>query len=465
MSAKPEAIARLRAKIDAAPEIGPIDESPPEGRRDDAATPELFHVEDMSRLEADEPEGVDWCWEGYIPRGHVTLLGGHGGTGKSTFMLQVAACAAAGAPCLGRDTGAARVLFYSGEDDSQLVFKRLRRIVRRLGLDASRVRARLQVLDASELAPVLFTEVRADGVRRGVTTATYRALADFIKAGGFDLVLVDNASDVFDADEINRPLVRQFIRDMKRLVIAVNGALVLLAHVDKITSRAGKAGANEAYSGSTAWHNSVRSRLFLLETGAGAFELQHQKCNVAPKQPPMALDWPADDVLHPAQTGGLVALLRDKADSRALLRLVHEFTQRGEWVTPAASGPRCVSALLAGERGYPHHLKPREALAVMRDAQRDELVRVVAYKAGDRHQRERWELTAKGVDFVGAGVAGVAASSGTAAIPARGQTLREFVLPGGVGELPHAPEPPPQPARAGGVPARPAGELPQGQSS
>lgn len=402
--------------------------------------PAPFAVVDMARLEDDEPDAVDWAWADYIPRRHVTLLGGHGGTGKSSFALQLAACAAAGVPCLGHATQAARVLFFSGEDDAPLVLKRLRRICRRLGLDLAQVRERLQVLDAAELAPVLFTEVRADGVRRGVTTATYRALADFIKAGAFDLVMVDNASDVFDADEINRPLVRQFVRDMKRLVAAGNGALVLLSHVDKTTSRAGKTGADEAYSGSTAWHNSVRSRLFLLETGPGEFELRHQKCNVAPKQPPLALAWPTDDVLCRLEQSRLMRHLAAKADTRALLGLVHEFSQRGEWVGTTATGPRCLSALLAGERDYPRHLKPREAQAAMREAQRDGLAAVVVRKDSSRRQRDCWELTPAGLEFVGARVAPVAASSRTGATSAEEERCaRSFSK--GCGEGARAPQP------------------------
>lgn len=378
----------------------------------------LFVEVDMAALEHDESEAVDWAWDGYIPRGHVTLFGGHGGAGKSTAALQLAACMAAQAPALGRATNAERVLFFSGEDDAGLVLKRLRRICRRLGLDLALVRERLQVLDASELAPVLFTEARVDGVRCGLTTPTYRALADYIAAGGFDVAFIDNASDAFDADEIARPLVREFIRSLKRLMSERGGAVVLLAHVDKSTSRAGKTGADEAYSGSTAWHNSVRSRLFLLETAPGEFELRHQKCNLGPKLPPLALSWPTDDVLHQAQTSGLMRHLSDRSDTRALLGLIHEFAGRGEWVAPAASGPSCVSAMLGGEKDYPRNLKPRDALALMRDAQRSGLVRVAQYRTDSRHQRERWELTAEGLELIGAPVAPVVRQFGTDATSA-----------------------------------------------
>jgi RecA-family ATPase len=214
----------------------------------------------------------------------------------------VAICMAVGHPCLGKATTRARVLFFSGEDPEDLVLRRIRRICRALGIDPQEVHEQLHVIDATEFDPVLFFERRQDGTRAGTTTPTYAALASYVEQHAIDFVIVDNASDVFDGDEINRTLVRSFIRALVRLVRPRNGAVLLLAHVDKGTSRAGKALTNtEAYSGSTAWHNSARSRLFLLEKDAGVFELQHQKCNLGPKQEPLLLDWPKDGVLQLAE--------------------------------------------------------------------------------------------------------------------------------------------------------------------
>ncbi len=52
---------------------------------------------------------------------------------------------------------------------------------------------------------------------------------------------------------------------------------MLLAHIDKESA---KWGSKENYSGSTAWHNSVRSRLFLnLEKDSPILSLMHQKSN------------------------------------------------------------------------------------------------------------------------------------------------------------------------------------------
>ena len=51
------------------------------------------------------PEPQKYVWGGRIPVGELTLLSAHGGTGKSTFALQLAAHTATDTPFLGLPTG------------------------------------------------------------------------------------------------------------------------------------------------------------------------------------------------------------------------------------------------------------------------------------------------------------------------------------------------------------------------
>lgn len=363
---------------------------------------EPFRVVDMAALERDEHTPQGWAWDGYIPAEQATLAGGHGGAGKSTFAVHVGACVAMGAPAFGRATQRARVLFFSGEDPASLVLARLRRICHQLAFPLSEVRQWVQVLDACELDPVLFAERRIEGVRHGIATATYRALAEYIEREQFGLVIIDNASDVFDADEINRSMVRAFIRQLVQLVRPHGGAVLLLAHVDKLTSRAGKQAGAEAYSGSTAWHNSVRSRLFLLEHEPGELELLHQKSNLGPKQPPLRLEWPKDGIMQlPVAAGGFVAAIEAKNDTRALLELLHEFATRGEYVSTATHSRTNAALLLAREKCFPTHLKAPDVFDLLRSAERAGLIRRDQYRNTERKPRERWRLTAQGFGLIG----------------------------------------------------------------
>ena len=58
------------------------------------------------------------------------------------------------------------------------------------------------------------------------------------------------ASDAYDADENSRRQVRAFVKALARMVRNHNGAVLLLAHVDKVAARYGSNG--NTYSGSTA---------------------------------------------------------------------------------------------------------------------------------------------------------------------------------------------------------------------
>lgn len=365
---------------------------------------ERFRLVDLSRLGEDPPPPQEWHWSGLVPSGLLTHLGAHGGAGKSTLGLTLGACSSVGRNCLGRPTKLARVLFFSGEDPAGLVLRRLDRICRVLDIDRDAMRERLHIIDATDFDPVLFFERRADGVRVGATSPTYAALAEYVELHDIDLLIVDNASDTFEADEINRALVRGFIRALVRLVKARNGAVLLLAHVDKGTSRAGKSTTNtEGYSGSTAWHNSARSRLFLLEKEPGSFELQHQKCNVGPKLEPMALEWPKDGILQLAsggEAGGALQSIVDANDTRALLVLISEFYSRGEFVATEPQSRRHAAALMSGEKAYPKR-KAAEVFGLLREAERKGLIERETYKDSGRKTHVRWALTAKGSDFAG----------------------------------------------------------------
>ena len=377
------------------------------GESDADGVPVLFHDVDLSKLATHAAVLQEWFWQGYMPAGHVTLLGGHGGAGKSTVALMLAACIAVGRDFLGQPTKRARVLYFSGEDPEALTMRRLAKIIRLMGLDPELVRRNLRVIDATEFDPVLFTERRIGGVRAGVTTPTYLALAEYVEEHQIDVLIADNASDVFDGEEINRAMVRAFIRCLARLVRKRNGAALLLSHVDKTTSKAGKFATSESYSGSTAWHNSVRSRLFLMEVERGRLEIQHQKSNLGAKHETLAIDWPEGGlpqlaaVFDRSAGDALAQCHRDTDDTDALLLLIHEFTGRGEFVATVPNSSANAVRLLGNERTYPKRRKGAEVFALLRDAERGGLIERYAYRTADRKAHERWALTTKGCASIG----------------------------------------------------------------
>jgi RecA-family ATPase len=96
----------------------------------------------------------------------------------------------------------------------------------------------------------------ADG--RGEASPLFSQVVNLARDRGVQLVIIDTAADVFAGNENIRPQVRQFIALLTRLARAIDGAVLLLAHPSQ-TGRASGSGDG----GSTAWNNSVRSRLYL----------------------------------------------------------------------------------------------------------------------------------------------------------------------------------------------------------
>lgn len=338
-----------------------------------------------------------------LPAGTTTLLGAHGGTGKSFLALQWAVCIAQGRPFFGKATTAGRVLFYSAEDDGARVRHRLRLICNAQGVDPATLADRLLLLDATKIDPSLYAETynpitRARDYR---TTYRYDRLREDAEGFGADVIIIDNASDTYDAEENARARVRSFMRALNVLAREREAAVLLLAHVDKNTAKGGKEN-SEGYSGSTAWHNSARSRLFM-SAKDGALLLEHQKCNLGPLSDPITMAW-EDGVIvgnAAAASEGTADYLRD-LDLMAVLRLLHEFSERGESVATGPTSPSNARKLLGGQPTYPQALKRGTAVFdLLRDAERAGYVERELYRTPDRKERERWRVTADGMARAG----------------------------------------------------------------
>lgn len=356
-----------------------------------------------------------FVWGQYLPAGVVSMLGAHGGTGKSTIALMLAVAAATGRELFGQATEQGRALFVSLEDGAAVVRRRLQHICEQWGIEPQEVAQYLAIVDGTGTPELYVTEGRG----QGLTTATYAELQAL--AQGAALVIVDNASDAYAGDEIQRQQVRAFIRCLAEIARAEDCAVLLLAHVDKGTSRARKAEGGEGYSGSTAWHNSVRSRLFMARAEDGTLSLEHQKSNLGPLAAPLVLRWPHGGLPElDGPTAGIVAHIAERVDTTALLRLIAEFSGRGERVAVATTARTNAAKLLSNESTYPKGRKPGEVFDLLRRAQRAGYLEAVTYRGTDRHQREAWNVTAKGCEYAGLPpeTAGTAGTAGTYEEPA-----------------------------------------------
>jgi len=294
-------------------------------------------VSEAGDVVASELSPIAHVVEPIIPRSVVTLLGGHGGMGKSTLALTIAAHVAAGMPWNGLCVAQGRVLVVTLEDTANLMRWRLRAIQRAYGLSTQAIAHGVLIADATDaddtaLAVEAFGD---DSVLRVVPTDAMRQLETI--AQGCALIVIDNASDAADLDENNRRRVRQFMRLFARLARDNDAGVLVLAHVDKASAKHGANG--NSYSGSTAWHNSARSRLALVEDNGHPL-LIHEKANLGPKAEPVRLRFNDDGALipHDGQPNEAAALLAS-GDADAVLAAMAKAQAVGEPISASHTGP------------------------------------------------------------------------------------------------------------------------------
>lgn len=388
----------------------PASEPPP-----DQAKPEpLLKPVSVFDLLTNPSEPPAFAWDGYLPCAEVSLLGAHGGVGKSTIALMLAVCTALGRPLFGADTKPCKVLFVSLEDGTGIVRHRLAGICKAWLIDPAQLQNKLFVVDGTE-HPELFSSDTRDG---GSVTQGYRELHALAMGEGFGLIIIDNASDAFGGDEIVRRQVRAFIRSLKEIAKLSAAAVLLLAHVDKGTSRQRKAEGNEAYSGSTAWHNSVRSRLFLTRGDDGLLSLEHQKSNHGKLREQLTLSWVDGGLPQVIESGGFTGTHQqgraddDKAVS--LLILIAEFESRGQYCSPAVTSIHHVFSVLKADTDFQKlKLKQDDTKRIVTQCQRAGWIEPLEYRNSNRKVCERWTLTTDGRAFAGLPVAPTAPTAPT----------------------------------------------------
>jgi hypothetical protein len=361
-------------------------EPEPEAEVEPETEPETrLRLCDLSDLRSADLDPPEFIINPLIPRGHLTLFGGHGGSGKTTLGLVIAAHVACGRSWAGLNVASGRVLFMSYEDNEALTKWRLKNIATHYVLNLETIARNMAVYDATEAAPIEF-EVSDKGVKRTVLTTDGERVLALVQEGRFDLVIIDNASDAFDGDENSRRQVRGFVRRLSNAVRPHNGAVVLMAHIDKSAARYGSVG--NSYSGSTGWHNSARSRLALVDD-----ELHQEKLNVGKKHPvPIPLTW-VRSVPVPSSAPEAVAeqAKRDDADDAAILACFAAASEAGDNIPASETGQNTYVIAL---RKYPEcadglrNNKDRLKAGVTRLLRAGQ-IRRETYKTHDRKDKQR----------------------------------------------------------------------------
>lgn len=291
-----------------------------------------------------------WLVHDLVPMKTVTLFGGDGGTGKSLAALQLAVSAATGRAWLNEAVPKGRAIFLSAEDDDDELHFRLAAICRAMNLRLS------------DLSGLTIRSLAGEDALLAVETKISlmaTALFEEIEARAEDerpsLIVLDTLADMFPANENDRAAVRQFISILRGLALRQKCAVVLLSH-PSLTGLASGTGT----SGSTAWNNSVRSRLYLERIIADGYEadpdkriLSTKKANYSRTGAEMTLTWREGIFVREIAAQGLDALSAGAKAERVFLSLLDDFTAQGRYVsaTPSVTYAPTVFAKHPGAEG------------------------------------------------------------------------------------------------------------------
>lgn len=317
-----------------------------------STTFDLINVADWADA---EPPGREWMLDGWLPRNRAAYITGAGGAGKSLLGQQLATCIALGWPFLGIPTTQASAIYLTAEDDHDELQRRQRAICNKIGASESDLAMKLfpvSLFGRADNAMVAFE--RDAGL---VVLPAWEMLKNTARVTLSRFVVIDNISHVFGGNEIDRSQVTAWANLLNGLAAEIRGSVLLIGHPNK---------AGDAYSGSTAFENAFRARLYFdapkalgTHTDPDLRQLSLPKANYARKGAVIDVRWHEgalilDEESPPSLAEELRQVSADTAANDAFLRCLDVATAQRRAVShvPGVNyAPKFFASLTEG-RGY-----------------------------------------------------------------------------------------------------------------
>jgi RecA-family ATPase len=294
-----------------------------------------------------------WHVDGWLPEGYVSALYGTGGIGKTILAQQLLTATALGSKWLGLDVKQCRAIGFFCEDKEDELHIRQDAINRLYECSYSD-------LDDLELfSRVGFDNLLMDFTKDGTGQATrlYNFLLKRAQEFKAEFVVIDTAADTFGGNENVRGEVRQFVQKcLGHLAREIGGTVLLCAHPSV-------AGMSTGTGGSTAWSNTVRSRLHLCmpqvekdaEPDRNARILELPKANYAATGELLALTWKDGTLqLDPritGYTGGTAGHLERIRCDQVFLKLLRKATADGRDMSDKKQSSQYAPKMMARMEG------------------------------------------------------------------------------------------------------------------
>jgi RecA-family ATPase len=287
----------------------------------------------------------EWLVPDRIPMRNVTLLSGEGSIGKSLLLMQLSGAGVlSNKSWIGTMPLSGPVLYVSCEEDDDEIRRRMDAVA--IHLDSSRREMQehgLRVLSFAGKDAILAQPDRNGIVR---PTALFGQLRDGALQLRPKLIILDAAADVFGGKENERAQTRQFITLLRGLAVDADAAVVMVAH-PSLTGIASDTG----LSGTTAWHNSVRARMYFKPApgdDSALRVLEVKKNNYGPVSESVLLRWKEGIYVVESRPGTLDQLAAEAEIDHLFLNLLRRFTEGGRNVSDRKS-PTHAPSMFARE--------------------------------------------------------------------------------------------------------------------
>jgi RecA-family ATPase len=146
------------------------------------------------------------------------------------------------------------------------------------------------------------------------------------------LIVLDTAADCFAGNENDRSQTRQFVTLLRGLAMQAGAAVILVSHPSVYGSSSGS-----GLSGSTAWHNSVRARIYFtaMETDDGVTrrKVEFRKNNYGPAGNTMTVRWQNGVFVPEPRAGSQERMDADHRAENMFLALLRRFADQGRNVS------------------------------------------------------------------------------------------------------------------------------------
>lgn len=281
-----------------------------------------------------------WMVDQIVPMSNVTMISGDGGLGKSLISQQLMTACALGKPWLGQPVTKCRAMAIYCEDDNDELHRRQTDINDHYGVTFADL-ADMRWHSRAGADSVLMSFGQNDyGI--GKPTALLGQIKEAALAFGAKLLVLDSLHDLFQGNENHRGAARSFISALRGIAIAMDGAVVLCAHPSMSGMNTGTGA-----SGSTAWNNAVRSRLYLTrpkqdeeaDQDNNVRFLRGMKANYSSTGGKIEMSWAAGVFVAKERPAGVFATIEASQVRRAFLACLDAVTAQGRYVSDAPTSP------------------------------------------------------------------------------------------------------------------------------